>query len=127
LHRANPACANCHARMDPLGFAFENYDALGAFRTKDADKPIDPSGLLPNGQKFSGAAELKDVLKKKKDLFSRCLTEKMMTYALGRGVEVYDNKSVESIMEALAKDNYRVSTLVVEIIKSEPFRMRKAQ
>jgi len=126
-HRLNPACANCHDRMDPLGLAFENYDALGVFRKTEGDKPIDPSGVLPNGQKFAGAAELKDILSKKKDLFSRCLTEKMMTYALGRGVEVYDNKSVEKIMSALAKDNFRVSTLVIEIVKSEPFRMRKAQ
>ena len=126
-HRANPACANCHDRMDPIGFAFENYDALGAFRTKDADKPIDPSGAFPNGQTFSGATELKAQLKKKKDLFSRCLTEKMLTYALGRGVEVYDNRSVEHIMDALGKDHYRFSTLAIEIVKSEPFRMRKGQ
>ncbi len=126
-HRANPACANCHDRMDPIGFAFENYDALGAFRTKDSDKPIDPSGAFPNGQTFSGAAELKALLKKKKDLFSRCLSEKMLTYALGRGVEVYDNTAVERIMEALGKDNFKFSTLVIEIVKSEPFRMRKGQ
>ena len=126
-HRANPACANCHARMDPIGFAFENYDAVGAFRSKDGENVIDVSGALPNGQAFAGAAELKQILKKKKDLFSRCLTEKMLTYALGRGVEVYDNKNVEQIMDALSKDNFRFSSLVVEIVKSEPFRMRKGQ
>ena len=126
-HRANPSCANCHARMDPIGFAFENYDSTGAFRTQDGGKPIDASGALPNGQAFAGATELKAILKKKKDLFSRCVSEKMLTYAIGRGVEVYDNQSVERIMEVLAKDNYRFSTLAIEIVKSEPFRMRKGQ
>ena len=86
-HRANPSCAFCHARMDPIGFAFENYNAIGKFRTTDGGRPIDPSGVLPNGQTFKGPGELKAILKGKKDLFSRNLTEKMLTYALGRGLD----------------------------------------
>jgi hypothetical protein len=124
-HRENPNCANCHARMDPIGFAFENYDAIGQYRTQDGGQNIDASGTLPGGQSFTGAAGLKEVLKKKKDLFSRCLTEKMLTFALGRGVEVYDNGSINRILEAMARDDYRFSTLVTEIAKSDAFRMRK--
>jgi hypothetical protein len=83
-HRANAICASCHQRMDPLGFAFENYDAIGRWREKDGECAIDPSGVLPDGQTFQGPAELKAILKSKKDLFRRCLTEKILTYALGR-------------------------------------------
>ncbi len=126
-HRSNPNCAGCHARMDPIGFAFENFDAVGVFRTKEGDLPIDASGSLPGGQAFKGAGELKTILKNKKDLFSRCLTEKMMTYALGRGIEVYDRKSVEKIMDALAKDNFRFSTMISGIVLSDQFRMRRAE
>ncbi|HLX61392.1 MAG TPA: DUF1592 domain-containing protein [Planctomycetota bacterium] len=126
-HRADPNCAACHARMDPIGFAFENYDAIGAYRSQDAGQNIDASGELPGGQKFDGPSGLKEVLKKKKDLFCRCMAEKMMTYALGRGIEVYDSGSITRIVDALAKDNYRFSTLAVEIAKSDQFRMRKAK
>jgi hypothetical protein len=126
-HRANPSCAVCHARMDPLGFAFENFNAIGAFRTKDGDFPIDPSGTLPDGRSFKGPAELKAVLKGKKELFGRCLTEKMLTYALGRGVESYDRPAVDKITAALARDDYRFSTLVLEIARSDPFRLRRGK
>jgi hypothetical protein len=126
-HRANPSCAACHARMDPLGFAFENFNAIGAFRTKDGDFPIDPSGTLPDGVSFKGPAELKAVLKGKKELFSRCLTEKMLTYALGRGVESYDRPAVDKITAALARDDYRFSTLLLEIARSDPFRLRRGK
>ncbi len=126
-HRVDPACANCHAKMDAIGFAFENYDAVGAFRTKDEGLAIDPSGKLPDGQSFKGAAELKQILKGKKDLFSRCLTEKMLTYALGRGVEYYDRPTVERVNAALAKNDYRFSVLVTEIVKSDPFRLRRGK
>ena len=124
-HRANPSCANCHARMDPLGFAFENYDAIGAFRAKDGEFPIDPSGTLPDGQIFPGPAELKVILQGKKELFARCLTEKLLTYALGRGIEYYDKRTVHRITAALAKNDYKFSTLIIEIAKSDPFRMRR--
>ncbi len=124
-HRSNPSCANCHARMDPIGFAFENYDAIGRFRTKDGEFPIDPAGQLPDGRSFQGPEELKTILKEKQDLFSRCLTEKLLTYALGRGLENYDKPAVDRITLALANNDYKFSTLVVEIAKSDPFRLRR--
>jgi hypothetical protein len=126
-HRKNPACANCHAKMDPLGFAFENYDAIGKFRAKDGGFPIDASGVLPDGKSFTGPAELKVILKDKKDLFARCLTEKMLIYALGRGLEHYDKPTVDAVTAALAKNDYKFSTLVAEIAKSFPFRMRRGK
>jgi hypothetical protein len=124
-HRANPACANCHARMDPLGFAFENYDAIGRFRTHDGPFPIDPAGELPDGKAFQGAGDLKVILKDKRELFARCLTEKMLIYALGRGLEYYDRPTVDRIVAALAANEDRFSTLVIEIAKSDPFRFRR--
>jgi hypothetical protein len=124
-HRKNPACANCHAKMDPLGFAFENYDAVGRFRKQDGKFPIDASGVLPGGKVFDGPKELRTILKEKKELVARCLAEKMLTYALGRGLEHYDNPSLDAITAGLAKNDYRFSALVTEIVKSFPFRMRR--
>jgi hypothetical protein len=126
-HRASISCANCHARMDPLGFAFENYDAIGSFRTRDGGFDIDPSGTLPDGQTFQGPAQLKTILKGKKEMFSRCLTEKMLIYAVGRGLEYYDRRTVNAIAQALERNEYRFSTLVVEIVKSEPFGLRRGK
>jgi len=126
-HRSKTSCANCHAKMDPLGFAFENYDAIGAYRTKDGDFDIDPSGTLPDGRTFKGPQELKQILKEKKTLFSRCLTEKLLTYATGRGLEYYDRRTVNAIVKALEQNDYRFSKLVVEICKSDPFRMRRGK
>jgi hypothetical protein len=123
-HRANPTCASCHQRMDPLGFGFENFNAIGAWRTEESKSPIDPSGVLPDGASFKGPAELRRVLLKKKDQFARCLTEKMFTYALGRGVERSDRCFVEGIATALAKAEYKFSNLVIEIVKSDPFEKR---
>jgi len=123
-HRENALCASCHQRMDPIGFAFENYDAIGAWREKDGGFAIDASGVLPRGQSFRGPAELKVILKDKKDQFSRCLTEKLLTYALGRGLEYYDRCAVDEIMEALEKDDYRFSALITGVIKSGPFQKR---
>jgi hypothetical protein len=123
-HRVNPNCAVCHNKMDPLGFAFENYDAVGGWRTKDGNFDIDPSGVLPDGRAFQGPAELKTILKTQKDLFGRCLAEKMLTYALGRGLEYYDKCAVDEIVKALAKDEDRFSALMVAIVRSEPFQMR---
>ncbi len=124
-HRSNPSCANCHANMDALGFAFENYNAVGAFRTKDEGFDIDPAGVLPSGQSFKGPRELKTILKGKKELFSRNLAEKMLIYALGRGLDYYDRRTVTELCTALTKNDYRFSTLVVEIVKSDPFRLRR--
>jgi len=126
-HRKNPACTNCHNRLDPPGFAFENYNAIGKFRTKDGEAAIDPSGILPGGQKFNGPKELKLLLTAKKDLFSRALAEKMVTYATGRGPEYYDKPAVDQIVAALAKNDFRFTTLMVEITKSDPFRMRRGK
>ena len=124
-HRANPSCANCHARMDPLGFAFENFDAIGRFREKDGEFAIDPAGELPTGEMFSGPDELKEILKTRQSLFARCITEKLLTYALGRGLEYYDRSAVDRVTTALAQNGYRFSTLIVETVKSEPFRLRR--
>ncbi|MSQ93869.1 MAG: DUF1592 domain-containing protein [Gemmataceae bacterium] len=126
-HRKNVSCANCHARMDPIGFAFENYNAVGKFRVQDEGREIDPSGMLPGGQKFNGPKELKQILMGKKDLFARTLTEKMVTYAIGRGIEYYDKTAVDNIVTALAKNDFRFSTLIVEITQSDPFRMRRGK
>ena len=126
-HRKNPACANCHAQMDAIGFAMENYNAIGAWRTKDGSFDIDPAGAFPDGTKFSGAAELKKVLLGKKDAFARGLADKMLTYAIGRGMEPYDDRALDKIAAALAKNDYKFSTLIVEIVKSDPFRLRRGR
>ena len=126
-HRANPSCASCHARMDPLGFAFENFDAIGRFREKGGEFPIDPSGELPTGEKIAGPTELKEILKTRQNLFARCITEKLLTYALGRGLEYYDRPAVDRIATALGQNGYRFSTLIAETVKSEPFRMRRGK
>jgi len=127
-HRTNPACASCHEQMDAIGFAFENFDAIGAYRAKDGDFAIDPSGTLPDGSTFQSPADLRSILKNgRKDMFARCLTKKMLTYALGRGVEYYDTPTVDKIVSAMDKDGYKFSTLVTEIVKSDPFRMRRGK
>ena len=124
-HRKNPACANCHAKMDPLGFGLENYNAIGAFRRQDGLYDIDPSGVLPDGSTFNGPAELKNILLAKKELFARCLAEKMLTFAIGRGLEYYDKRAVDSILAHLKKHDERFSALVVGIVTSDPFRLRR--
>jgi hypothetical protein len=124
-HRADPNCASCHSRMDPLGFALENYDAIGAWRDKDGKFKVDATGSLPNGQAFDGVAGLKELLKSRREAFVRCLAEKMLTYALGRGVEPYDQPALDQIYRAMARDDYRMSTLILEIVRSEPFQMRR--
>jgi mono/diheme cytochrome c family protein len=124
-HRANPSCAGCHARMDPIGFAFENFDVLGKFRDKEGDLPIDPSGELPSGQKFKGPDELKAILKEKKELFSRNLTERMLIYATGRGLDYFDRRSVDGILAEAKKNDHRFHALITAIVQSDPFRMRR--
>jgi hypothetical protein len=124
-HRADPSCANCHKRMDPIGFAFENYDAIGAWRDRDGAHAIESRASLPDGSSFQGPVELKSLMLTRKDDFVRCLTEKMATYALGRGVEYYDASTVKAIRTALAQQQYRISTLVLEIARSYPFQYRR--
>jgi hypothetical protein len=126
-HRANPSCATCHQRMDPLGFGFENYDAIGAWRTQDGKSTIDPSGVLPDGKSFKGPKELKAILKGKEEEFRRCFTEKLLTYALGRGLEFYDKGAVAQISHNLAEKGNRFSALVVEIVRSDPFQKRRGK
>ncbi|GIW80836.1 MAG: filamin [Gemmatales bacterium] len=127
LHRSKPICASCHERMDPLGFGFENYDAIGAWRNKDGPFPIDASGTLPDGQKFNGPAELKAILKMRKKDFARCLSEKMLTYALGRGLEYYDKCAIDEIVARLVKNEYRFSALILAVVHSDPFQKTARQ
>jgi hypothetical protein len=127
-HRANATCRSCHARMDPLGFAMENYDGVGRWRVKDGAGPIDPSGKLPDGTEFQGPAGLrKALLSAHRDEFINTMTEKMLTYALGRGVEYYDKPAVRAIEREASRDDYRISALITAIVNSTPFQMRGAR
>jgi hypothetical protein len=125
-HRANPVCASCHKIMDPLGFALENFDGIGKWRTTDANTPIDSSGALPDGTAFQGPAELRKVLLlKRRDQFVSTVTERLLTYALGRGVEYYDLPAVRTVMREAAPSEYRLSSLILGIVKSTPFQMMR--
>ena len=126
-HRQNPACASCHAQMDPIGFALENFDAIGRWRIVDAEAktPIDASGTLIDGQKFNGPAEFRRLLLEKQEDFVRTVTEKLMTYGLGRGVEFYDMPVVRQILRTAKADEYRWSSLVLGIVQSAPFQHRQ--
>ncbi len=126
-HRKNPACATCHAVMDPLGFSLENFDATGEWRKKDHSGPIDPSGVLADGTKVDGPVSLRQALLKHPERFVDTMTEKLMTYALGRGLEYYDMPVVRGIVRDAAKQDYKFSALVFNIVKSAPFQMKKAQ
>jgi hypothetical protein len=121
-HRANPACASCHNRIDPLGFAMENYGVLGEWRTEEGGRPIDSKGELPDGTTFEGTEGLKKVLLDRKELFLRNLTSKMLGYALGRGLTLEEYCTVDQIVSQLEKSNYSGQTLVREIVLSVPFR-----
>ena len=125
LHRKNPTCASCHRRMDPLGFGLENFDGIGQWRTEDGKFPIDATGQLPSGRQFTGAAELGKILQEEPEAFARALTAKMLTYALGRGLEPSDHRVVRSIARKVAAQDYRFSSLVTEIVRSVPFQMRQ--
>ncbi len=126
-HRANPVCASCHARMDPLGFALENFDAVGKWRETEAGTLIDASGSLPDGTMFDGLPELRDVLYERRDEFVTTVTEKLLTYALGRGVEYYDRPAIRSIVRAAEPSNYRWSSLILGVAQSVPFQMRRSE
>ena len=125
VHRRNPMCATCHKKMDPLGFSLENFDAVGKWRSKDGADEIDASGVLPDGTKFSGPTELSALLMKKKKDFIEGLSERLLTYALGRGVEPYDKCSVDEISQACETKGYRFSSLVNAIVMSDPFRKKR--
>ena len=127
-HRANPNCASCHARMDPIGFAFENFDGVGGWRKEDGNLPIDSAGELVSGEKFHGATELRQILvSKKKAEFVQCLSEKLLTYALGRGLEMYDRCALEEISKRAAKRDYKFNDLIIEVVKSVPFQLRRGE
>jgi hypothetical protein len=126
-HRADALCASCHARMDPLGFALENFDAIGAWRDKDGGQAIDASGELTSGEQIRGASDLAKILsERKKEQFVRCFAEKLLTYALGRGVEFTDKCALDEIVRSAAKEDYRFSSIVMAIVESVPFQKMRA-
>jgi hypothetical protein len=127
-HRASPVCSSCHSRMDPLGFALDNYDGIGRWRTTSGatNTPIDSSGVLPDGTKFQGPAELKKILLSRREQFVTTFTERLLTYALGRGVEYYDQPAVRKIVRGAAPGDYRWSSLISGIVQSTPFQMRRS-
>jgi hypothetical protein len=124
-HRANAMCASCHARLDPLGFALEHFDAIGSWREKDGKFPIETSGAMPDGRPFKDHAELRALLKADAGAFTECLTAKMLMYALGRGLERSDKTTVKAIARQVAREGYRFSSLIRAIVQSEPFQMRR--
>ncbi len=126
-HRSNPVCSSCHSMIDPAGFALENFDATGKWREEDQGKPVDASGVLPDGTKFNGAAEFRQALMSHPERFVRTMTERLLTYALGRGVEYYDKPVVRAIVRRAAQDDYRFSSLVLGTVTSLPFQMRQAR
>ena len=125
-HRADAMCASCHNKMDPLGFGLENYNAIGKWRTMDGKFPVDASGTLPNGKSFQTPDEMRALLMAALPQFSRCVTEKMLTYALGRGLHPYDRPTVNGISRDMAASGYRFQSLIFEIVHSAPFQMGRA-
>ncbi|HVK05353.1 MAG TPA: DUF1592 domain-containing protein, partial [Armatimonadaceae bacterium] len=126
-HRKDPACASCHQRMDPLGFGLENFDAVGAWRLKDGEHPVDPGGSLPDGRSFKGPGELRKTLLGMKGQFTKAMTEKLLTYALGRGVESTDRCNIDAMAAHVQKSDYRFSAVVETIVTSEPFRKQRGE
>ena len=127
-HRSNPVCASCHNMIDPAGFALENFDAIGRWRTLDESfNPIDASGALPDGTKFNGVAELRAALVGRPERFVRTVTEKLLTYALGRGLEYYDMPVVRRIVRDAAADQYKFQSIILGVVKSYPFIMRSTE
>jgi Protein of unknown function (DUF1588)/Protein of unknown function (DUF1585) len=121
-HRANPACAGCHARMDTLGFGLENFDAIGRWRSRDEAFPVDSTGTLPDGSTFSNTEEFAAILAQHPEAFARCLTEKLMTFALGRGLDSQDRAAAAHISQATAKTGYRFSDLILGVVTSRTFQ-----
>jgi len=126
VHRTNAICASCHARMDPIGFALENFDAIGRWRDEDSGDPINASGKLPDGSEFNGAQELSRLMATKyRTDFVSTVVEKMLTYALGRGLEHYDRPVIRGIMRKTADNEYRMGDLITQVVESAPFQMRR--
>ena len=126
-HRANPACASCHANMDPLGFSLENFDSIGQWRTTDGESPIDASGVLLDGTKVDGPAALRGALLQQKDQFVKAVTGKLLLYALGRELDYHDAPAIRAIVRAAAADDHRWSSTILAIVKSTPFQMRRTK
>ena len=126
IHRENPSCSSCHNRMDPIGLAFENFNALGMWRDKESDQPVNAAGKLVTGEPFNGVSELKRILvtEHRREVYA-CLTEKLLTYALGRGVEYYDVETVDQIVAKMEADGGRFSALLAGVIESAPFQRRR--
>jgi hypothetical protein len=125
-HRSDPLCASCHARMDPLGLALEEYNGLGQWRAEERGQPIDTAGQLITGEKFANVRELAEVIAtQRRQDFYRCLSEKLLTYAIGRGVEYYDSPSIERIVAEIEKDGGAARTLIHAIVESAPFQWRR--
>jgi hypothetical protein len=126
-HRANPVCAACHKVMDPMGLALENFDAVGAWRTDDNGQPVDASGQLTDGTRIDGVISLREALLKRPEVFVTTATEKLLTYALGRGLEPEDMPAVRAIVRQAERDGYLFASLIEGVARSTPFRMRKAE
>jgi hypothetical protein len=127
-HRTDPKCANCHAKMDAFGLALENFDGIGQWRDRDeTGARVDASAKLISGRSLNGVADLRALLRRRKDSFTRCLSEKLLIYALGRGLDYYDEPTLDRIQSALDRNNYKFSTLLMEIVKSDPFRLRRGK
>ena len=126
-HRENRSCARCHDPMDPIGFAFEHFDAIGQWRSLESGQPVDASGSLPDGTRFAGLAGLEEGLLKRPELFVRTLTEKLLIFALGRGIEPFDAPAVRKIVRGAAVDDYRFSAIILRLVASDPFTMRMTE
>jgi hypothetical protein len=127
-HRSNAVCASCHSTIDPVGFALENYDATGKWRDLEVeDQPVDASGAVPGDREFHGVDGLEEALLRRPQLFATTLTENLLTFALGRGIEYYDAPAVRKIVRGAEKDGYRFSSVILGIVKSAPFQMRRAE
>jgi len=127
-HRTNPVCAACHAMIDPAGFALEKFDAIGRYREVDEwFNPIDTSGVLPDGTAFDGAVELRQALIEQPERFVGTFTEKLMTYALGRGVEYYDMPAIRQIVSDSATNGYNMQSIIIGIVNSYPFQNRRSE
>jgi hypothetical protein len=126
-HREDPACASCHDIMDPVGFSLENFDAVGRWRDRESSAAVNASGGLPDGSTFTGISGLEDAILQRPDQFVRTMTEKLMTFGLGRGLEHFDGPAVRRVVRKAAADDYRFSELVLGVVTSEPFQMRASQ
>jgi hypothetical protein len=126
-HRANPVCASCHARMDPIGFSLENFDAIGQWRATDGDVPINATGVLLDGTRVDGPAALRRALVAQQEQFARTVTGKLLTYAIGRDMAYYDAPAIRAIVRTAGADGYRWSSTILAIVRSTPFQMRRTR